>query len=47
MQDSVIKTKLKLLSILGAILGWVPPTGADTLFQSIPDLTAGNPLSLL
>jgi hypothetical protein len=46
MQDSVMKTKLKLLSILVAILGWVPPTGADTLFQSIPDLTA-NPLSLL
>jgi hypothetical protein len=39
--------KLKLLSILVAILGWVPPTGADTLFQSIPDLTAANPLSLL
>ena len=37
--------KLKLLSILVAILGWVPPTGAgaDTLFQSIPDLTA-NPV---
>jgi hypothetical protein len=47
MQDSVMKTKLKLLSILVAILGWVPPTGADTLFQSIPDLTAANPLSLL
>ena len=37
--------KLKLLPILVAILGWVPPTGAgaDTLFQSIPDLTA-NPV---
>ena len=35
--------KLKLLSILVAILGWVPPTGADMLFQSIPDLTA-NPV---
>jgi hypothetical protein len=29
MQDFVMKTKLKLLSILVAILGWVPPTGAD------------------